>query len=44
MHNKVGNIALADGSVQQVSITGLQMSVASTGAASNRLQMPILAP
>lgn len=44
VHNKVGNIALADGSVQQVSITGLQMSVANTGAASNRLQMPILSP
>ena len=44
VHNKVGNIAMADGSVQQVSIAGLQTSVANTGVASNRLQMPILGP
>lgn len=42
MHNKVGNIAMADGSVQQVSISGLQTVVANTGVATNRLQMPIL--
>ena len=44
LHNKVGNIALADGSVQQVSIAGLQTAVANSGATSNRLQMPILGP
>jgi hypothetical protein len=42
VHNKVGNIAPADGSVQQVSISGLLTTVANTGVASNRLQMPIL--
>jgi prepilin-type processing-associated H-X9-DG protein len=44
MHNKVGNIALADGSVQQVSITGLRNTVRNTGVATNRLQMPVLTP
>lgn len=40
MHNKVGNILLADGSVQQVSIGGLRSTMANTGFATNRLQMP----
>lgn len=40
MHVKVGNIALADGSVQQISTLGLQTTVANTGVATNRLQMP----
>jgi len=44
MHNKVGNIALADGSVQQLSSVGLQNTIANTGLATNRLQMPILGP
>jgi len=44
MHNKIGNIGLADGSVQQVNISYLQVAVANTGLATNRLQMPILAP
>jgi prepilin-type processing-associated H-X9-DG protein len=44
MHNKVGNILLADGSVQQVSISGLREAVANTGIFTNRLQMPILGP
>jgi len=44
MHNKVGNVALADGSVQQVSITGLRSTIANTGFGTNRLQMPILGP
>ena len=44
MHNKVGNLALADGSVQQTSNTGLRMNVASTSLATNRLQMPTLGP
>jgi prepilin-type processing-associated H-X9-DG protein len=43
-HNKVGNVALADGSVQQLSIVGLQNTIANTGLATNRLQMPILGP
>jgi hypothetical protein len=44
MHNKVGNLLLADGSVQQLSISGLQTTVANTGVATNRMQMPILGP
>jgi type II secretory pathway pseudopilin PulG len=44
MHKGVGNLALADGSVQQVSITGLRSAVANTGIFTNRLQMPILTP
>jgi prepilin-type processing-associated H-X9-DG protein len=42
MHNKVGNIAMADGSVQQLSILGLQTAVTNTGIDVTRLQMPIL--
>jgi type II secretory pathway pseudopilin PulG len=44
MHDKVGNVGLADGSVQQLSITGLRDIVAKTGFATNRLQMPVLIP
>ena len=44
MHNKVGNVGLADGSVQQLSISGLRSAVTNTGFATNRLQMPLLAP
>ena len=44
LHNGVGNIGLADGSVQQVSITGLQTIVTNTCPATNRLQMPVLTP
>jgi prepilin-type processing-associated H-X9-DG protein len=44
MHNQVGNILLADGSVQQVSNTGLKSAVASTGVATNVLNMPVLGP
>jgi type II secretory pathway pseudopilin PulG len=40
VHNRTGNIGLADGSAQQVSTSGLQTLVASTGVATNRLQMP----
>jgi hypothetical protein len=40
MHNKVGNVVLADGTVQQLSMSGLQNAVANTGFATNRLQMP----
>jgi hypothetical protein len=44
MHNQVGNIVLADGSVQQVSSMGLQNAVASTGLVTNVLNMPVLGP
>lgn len=44
MHNGVGNLALADGSVQQISIRGLRTSITNTSLATNRLQMPILTP
>jgi prepilin-type processing-associated H-X9-DG protein len=40
MHNKVGNVLLADGSVQQVNISGVRDLVANTGLSTNRLQMP----
>ncbi len=42
LHNKVGNLALSDGSVQQVSSTGLRTAVGNSFT--NRLQMPILGP
>ena len=44
MHHKAGNIALSDGSVQQISSVGLQNAVASSGAMTNLLQMPVLGP
>ena len=44
VHNKVGNICLADGSVQRDSIVGLQNQIANTGVATNRLLMPIFGP
>lgn len=44
MHNKVGNIALSDGSVQQISITGLRSAIENSGGFTNRLQMPVLEP
>ena len=44
MHNEVGNLALADGSVQQINSMGLQSAVASSGAATNLIQMPVLGP
>jgi hypothetical protein len=40
LHYLVGNIALADGSVQQVSTAGLQQALQNTGLATNRLAMP----
>jgi prepilin-type processing-associated H-X9-DG protein len=42
LHPNVGNIALADGSVQQVSTEGLRFIVANTGLATNLIQMPVL--
>lgn len=44
MHDKIGNIGLADGSVQQVNTAGLQTAVAHSGVATNSLLMPILEP
>ena len=40
MHNRVGNIGLADGSVQQVSIPGLQQMLKNTGDSTNRIALP----
>jgi prepilin-type processing-associated H-X9-DG protein len=40
IHNKNGNIALADGSVQQVSTARLRDAVATTGTNANRLAFP----
>jgi type II secretory pathway pseudopilin PulG len=39
-HKFVGNIGLADGSVQQVTTDGLQEQVQQTGLANNRLAIP----
>lgn len=44
IHRKVGNILLADGSVQQESITGLNAALTNTPAFTNRLLMPVLGP
>lgn len=44
MHNKIGNLLLADGSVQEVDTSGLRKVLASTGVETNRLQMPVLEP
>jgi prepilin-type N-terminal cleavage/methylation domain-containing protein len=44
MHKKVGNLLLFDGSVQQASEAGLRNAIANSGASTNRLQMPVLAP
>ena len=44
IHNGVGNIALADASVQQISSIGLRYAAGNTGLATNRLQMPVLWP
>jgi hypothetical protein len=44
MHNQLGNVGLADGSVQQVGNAALRSLLASSGAATNLLQMPVLTP
>lgn len=44
LHNNCGNIGLADGSVEEVSVTGLRNTIASTGVDTNLVQMPILGP
>jgi prepilin-type processing-associated H-X9-DG protein len=40
IHQKQGNVGLADGSVQQFSTSGLRSALESTGVATNRLAMP----
>lgn len=40
LHKNIGNILLADGSVQQENNASLQTQIAHTGVATNRLQMP----
>jgi competence protein ComGC len=39
-HKFIGNIGLADGSVQQITTTNLQLAIQSTGVATNRLALP----
>ena len=43
-HNHVGNLLLSDGSVQQLSQSGLRASMQNTGLFTNRFLMPILGP
>jgi len=40
MHNGVGNIGVADGSVQTVTVTGFAELLQQTGVATNRLAIP----
>jgi prepilin-type processing-associated H-X9-DG protein len=40
MHNGVGNIGLADGSVQALTVQGLRQALLNTGLATNRLALP----
>jgi prepilin-type processing-associated H-X9-DG protein len=44
MHGNVGNILLADGSVDLEDNVGLRGTIACTGAAENLIQMPVLDP
>lgn len=44
LHDEMGNMALADGSVQEASDFGLQSQIAGTGVATNWLLMPVLGP
>jgi hypothetical protein len=39
-HKFIGNIGLADGSVQQITTTNLQQAIQATGIATNRLAIP----
>ena len=39
-HHNCGNIGLADGSAQQVTISGLQQALVQTGVATNRFAIP----
>ena len=40
MHNGIGNVALADGSVQQTTVSNLFQLLLQTGVATNRLAIP----
>ncbi len=40
LHSPQGNIGVADGSVQQLSATGLRLALIRTGVATNRLAIP----
>jgi hypothetical protein len=40
IHRKNGNVGLANGSVQQVTTSGLQKLIANTGVTTNRLVLP----
>jgi prepilin-type processing-associated H-X9-DG protein len=40
LHNEAGNILMADGSVQQLTIHGLRACLTNTGLATNRLLLP----
>ncbi len=42
IHRKMGNVALADGSVQVISSMGLPTALSNMPAFTNRLQMPVL--
>jgi hypothetical protein len=44
IHNKCGNICLADGTVQMSNNTNFPTMIADTGLASNCLLMPVLGP
>jgi len=44
IHRRVGNVVLSDGSVQQVSQSGLRGAFVNTHNPTNRLLMPVLAP
>jgi type II secretory pathway pseudopilin PulG len=44
MHKNVGNLLLSDGSVQQVSRTGLRDAIVNAHSPTNHLQMPVLTP
>jgi prepilin-type processing-associated H-X9-DG protein len=44
MHKKVGNVLLADGSVQQLSRAALQNAATNTVAVTNRLLIPVIVP
>jgi hypothetical protein len=41
IHNRVGNLVLADGSVQQVSQVGLRQAFENSNSGTNHLQMPV---
>jgi competence protein ComGC len=44
IHQKVGNVTLSDGSVQQLSGNGLRIAIGDTEVATSHLLMPVLTP